>query len=163
MSCETDKSLSIPIEIFLKTISDREQIIIEIKIFLIKSLNTMKIHFKCVGIECRQILSWYEVLVQYHIHCLSVHPCRHLAFMRQDKKDLSDEGHMLFYPSEKKMKGSPVPKPFCQNGPASIFLIVGLPHRIKTVDICNDNIHALINYCNLQIYKNLKDSHLTPA
>ena len=81
MSCKTDKSLSIPIEIFRRTISDREQIIIEIQIFLIKFLDTMKIHFKRVAIECRQILSWHEVLVQYHIHCLSVHPFRHLAFM----------------------------------------------------------------------------------
>ena len=66
---------------------------------------------------------------------------------------------MLLYSPEKEVQGSPIPETFLQNGAVCVFLIVRLPRRIKTVDICYDYIHLFINYCRLQIYKKLQYRH----
>ena len=119
----------------------REHIIVEVEKLLIHSLNAMQAHLNGVTVEGGQELGGDDVAVQHHIDLLSINPLGHLALARHNEVYFAHKGHILRYATEQVAQGAPITKTFLQRGDVGVAFIVGLPHRVQPIYVCNDNIH----------------------
>ena len=141
MGIISDHRLSIPEEIFCLALPHRKHVIIEVKILLIKSFDTMQMHFNRIAIEGREIFVRNDILVENYLKILLIDPLRDLGRVRNHQIYISDEWHIHFDTSEKILEGSPVTETLLHDLHIGIFLIILLPHRIISIDICYDDIH----------------------
>jgi hypothetical protein len=78
MTAELYDPLAITEEISSLARSNGIEIIIEIKILLIKIFNPVKMHFDRIAIEGREILIWNNILVEYNLEIVTICPLWYL-------------------------------------------------------------------------------------
>ena len=141
MACKAQHPFPISEKICRFTLGNRKNIIIEIEIFLIQSFYTVKVHLYGIAIECRQKRLWNNILMEDYPDILSINPFRHLSRVRNNKKDISYKRHVALHTPQKIFQGSPVPESLIHDRGIGIMLIILLPFRIISINVCNDNIH----------------------
>ena len=81
MSAEFQHAFAISEEISRLARSQRVKVIVEIKILLIQTINTMQVHLYRVAVECRKIISRNYILMQNNLKILCINPFRNLRRM----------------------------------------------------------------------------------
>ena len=74
MTVHTDHTFAVSEEVLPDTVPYRKHVIIEIKIFLIKSLDPMQMHLYRIAVECRKELFRNDVLVEHYIQLADINP-----------------------------------------------------------------------------------------
>lgn len=141
MSAELQYTLAVAEEVGRLAGSQRVQVIIEVEVFLIKSINAVKMHLDGIAVECRKMVFWDYILVKNDFQVICISPLRYLRWMGNDKIYIPDERHVDFYSPQKILEGAPVTETFLHHRYIGMLLIIRLPYRIISIYICNDYIH----------------------
>ena len=134
-------SLSVTEEISRTAIPYREHIVIEIQIFLVKSRYPVKIHLDRIAIECRQELLRDYILMKNNPEVFPVCPLRNLRRVGHNKIHITDERHPCLNTPEEIFQRTPVTETLLHHRNIGILLIILLPDRIVSINICNDCVH----------------------
>ena len=119
-----------------------EHIIVKVDILLIEVLDAVDVQLDGVTVECRQKLLGDDLLVQYHIYLIAVHPLRHLTIACHHEVHLAYEGHIHLDATHKIAQRSPIAKALLEDWDIGMLFVVPLPMRIQTIYICNYYIHS---------------------
>ena len=118
-----------------------EDVVVEIYVVLVEALNVVQVQLDGVAVERREELRRDDIAVQYHLHVVTIYPLRHLAFACNNEEHIVDEGHVYLYTTQQIAQGTPISKTLLENGNLGILLIILLPQRVKTINICYYDIH----------------------
>ena len=128
-------------EILSLTLQHGIHIVIKIQEFLIQVLYSMQKHLNRRTVECGKEFLRNNIPMQNDVYLLAINPCRHLTVMRDHKMHLANEGHVHGYTTKQIRQCTPIAKTLLKHWLIGVPLIILLPHRIKPIHICNDNIH----------------------
>lgn len=128
-------------EVVCLTRLHREYIVVEVEVLLIKPLDTMQMHLYRVAIEGWEILRRDNILVEYDVYLVTIHPLGDLTLVRHYEVDLADKWHILSYTAKEIAQCSPITKALLQHRLGSVLLIVALPYGVQSVYVCDNYIH----------------------
>ena len=141
MATHADYASAVTEKVSRTTLIDRENIVVEIEKLLVESFDAMEVHLDGVGVECRQQLDGDNVAVVYHVNLIAIDPLGHLSRPRHDKVDLAYPRHIDLDATKKILQRPPVAKTLLEDRRRGVALVVALPLRVESVDVCYDYIH----------------------
>ena len=107
-----------------------EDVVVEVDILLVETLNAMQMHLYGVTVECRQKLRRYYILVKHHINGVAIYPLGHLAVARHYEVHLANEWHVCLDATHEVAQCSPVAEALFKDWGVGVFLVVLLPKGV---------------------------------